>query len=408
MKTSNKVYKLFGVLLFSVLLLTNCNENEGENITLGALDKSTIENAPLETQIEYANKHLLDIGKIINKMNHNTEFKSILFDNLKKKSNSDEVSSAILVKDLISDIKAKGSATFFISEDDKMSLQQSLEAFYDLEGMDWHPEIIITNFEKKYQKFKSLVEKKTSGKSKPLIVPVVFEDDNENTEDAYDAYQEDENGDLQPTGFKVTQSDAKTKEIIFLKISDSCEAMQQQSNSEYAVPDCDGGGGGGSYKREFYLDRITVKHFKEPVGRPEVNFKTQAYFAPESGPLSTEIFQKFYLDGTHQNIDYIWRRRWVRKKSSRVKNHKYINVDPVPSGSDIYYAVAVAEWDAWPAPKLEVKFEITLPKGNVLKEMMPFYSWQSPYTSGEIKKGIPSWTFNNDAIKYNFKYKTSY
>ena len=99
MKTSNKVYKLFGVLLFSVLLLTNCNENEGENITLGALDKSTIENAPLETQIEYANKHLLDIGKIINKMNHNTEFKSILFDNLKKKSNSDEVSSAILVKD---------------------------------------------------------------------------------------------------------------------------------------------------------------------------------------------------------------------------------------------------------------------------------------------------------------------
>jgi len=413
MKTSNKVYKLLGVLLFSVLLLTSCNENEGENIILSSLDKSTIEKAPLETQIEYANKHLLDIGKIIIKMNHNEEFKSILYKNIKKKSSSDEISSSILVKDLISDIKAKGSNTFFINEEDKMNLQQSLEAFYDLEGLDWHPEIIITNFEEKYKRFSSLVaNKSSSSKSKPLIVPVVFEDDNENTEDAYDAYQEDDNGDLQPTGFKVTQSDAKTKEIIFLKISDSCEAMQQQRNSEYDIADCDGGGGGGnSYKNNLYLDRMTVKHFKGAVGRPFVHVSAIS-MTINSNWTGFDDFAKHFRPMKTHSKSFEYQRRWVRKEKSRIQNELYYENDPTMQGTKLYYDLIIYESDAWPAPLNEELESITVTKPStgkniILSSKRAYRSWQSVYDR-QLKEGNskpPSLTINKNSIKYNFKYK---
>ncbi|MCF6347338.1 MAG: hypothetical protein L3J20_03450 [Flavobacteriaceae bacterium] len=403
MKINNKIYKPLGVLLLSALFLISCNDSEGENITSNAFDKSNIETAPLEVQIEYANKHLLDIGKVVAKLARNKEFEPILYSNIQKRVNTGYYNS-ILVKDLITDINTKSSNNFFISEEDKSHLQKSLEAFYDLEGRDWHPEIIITNFEEKYQKILSSVGSKTYDTSKPLIAPVVFEDDDETTEDAYDAFQEDNEGNLQPTGFKVTQSDAETKNVLFIKLSESCDdIIPKNSNLISLCPDDPWSGGGGNTNvPKFYLDRVTVKQHKEPVGRSEINFKTQVYLVTDL-PLQPLVVSE--VPDTHMNTDHSFKRKWIRRKSSRVISARYIYADPVPSGQSIYYAVAVAEWDAWPAPRIEVKFSKTLPSGRKLEVMMPFHSWQSPYTNGQIKQGVPSWAFENAGIKYNFKYQ---
>jgi len=396
MKIYNKILKPFGVLLLSILIFTSCNNSEEEDITFNALDKSNIENAPLEVQIEYANKHLLDIGKVVAKLSHNREFKSILYKNIQmnvKRGND----NSILVKDLIADINSKSSNAFFITEKDKLSLQNSLKAFYDLDGQDWHPEILISNFETKYQKFLSSSSSKIYDAEKPLIVPVVYEDDNENTEDAYIAYQEQIDDTLVAMDFLITESDAKTREVIFLKIAESCDIIENDMKvDELSKCSSGGGGSGGNSTPKFSLNGMTGKHHKEAVGRSEIEVKTQGRSITGHFPLTIAN-----VSNTNRDISFSYKRRWIRRKTARIHNDRYIYADPIPQS--MYYDVLVFEWDSWPAPNNTRSFTQTLPNGEIYQTSLTYRSWQSPYNS-ETKQGAPSWTFENSGIKYNFKY----
>jgi len=396
MKNNNKIYNLLGTLLIGVLFIISCTNNEGEDITSNTFDKSNIENAPLDKQIEYANKHLLDIGKIVVKLTHHQEFKSILYNNIQKKTERG-FDNTVLVRDLIEDINAKSNG-IVISEEDKKSLQNSLEAFYDLDGQDWHPEIIITNFETKYQKFLSSPNSKAYDESKPLIVPVVYEDDYENTEDAYIAYQEQADETLVAMDFLITESDAETRDIIFLKIAESCDIIEDDMKTE-ELSRCsgDGGsGGGGNSTSKFTLNSMTGKHHKEAIGRSEIEVKTQGRSITGHFPLTIAN-----PSNTSRDISFSYKRRWIRRKTARTLNERYIYADPIPQG--MYYDVLVFEWDSWPAPNKTQHFSKTLSNGEVYQTTLKYRSWQSPYNS-ETKQGVPTWTFENSGIKYNFKY----
>lgn len=79
--------------------------------------------------------------------------------------------------------------------------------------------------------------------------------------------------------------------------------------------------------------------------------------------------------------------------------------NPIPSVGEIYYAVEIFEYDPWPAPKETRIISKTLSNGEVLKIPFNVRSWQSPYNE-EVKKNIPTWSFEKNSIKYNFKYKS--
>ncbi len=395
---NSKIYKLMSALLLNVLLFTSCTNNESVDISSAILDKNSIENAPLEMQIKYANKHLLDIGKIITKLAHNRAFKSILYNkiNERAKNGSD---NAVLVKDLISEINTKNKS-FIISDNDKASLQKSLEAFYNLDGQDWYPEIVITNFEEKYQKFLVSPNNKTYDASRPLIVPVVYEDDDESTEDAYMAYQEQNDGTLTATNIMITQSNAATRDVLFIKIAETCGVQNQQVNGEPFFIDCSSGGstgGGQTVSPIFILNQMTGKQHKEAVGRSEILVRTQGRRITGHFPLTVAN-----VDLTSRGVEFKYKRKWIRRKTPITHNERYIFAEPIPQG--IFYDVLVFEWDAWPAPNHIQTFNLPLGNGEFYTTTLDFRSWQSPYNS-ETRQGISGWTFENNAIKYNFKFQ---
>ncbi len=394
-----KIYKLTCLMFISILFFISCTDNVGLDNAPSALDKSTIENAPLDIQIKYANKHLLDIGRIIIKLAHNREFKSILYNKINERAKNG-LDNTVLVKDLIAEIDSKKSNGFIISESDKINLQKSLEAFYDLDGQNWYPEIVITNFEDKYQKFLSSPIDKTYDASRPLIVPVVYEDDDETTEDAYIAYQEQNDDTLVATDIMITQSDAATRDVLFIKIAENCGVQDQKVIGEPFFIECAGGGGstgGQNSSPVFILNQMTGKQHKEAVGRSEILVRTQGRISTGHFPLTLTN-----VDLTSRGVEFKYKRKWIRRKTAITQNERYIFADPIPQG--MFYDVLVFEWDAWPAPVHTRSFDTSLINGELYHTTLNYRSWQSPYNS-ETKIGISGWTFENSAIKYNFKFQ---
>lgn len=146
MKNFIKNFKYLSQLLLVLLFISSCNDeeisiNDTEQLVF---DKHNIENAPLDAQIKYANKHLLNIGEQVLNYYKTPEFKSFLSDEITKSGRADTHYS-FLVKNLISNVNTKKLG----AENSKEKIEKSLEAFYNLDGQDWHPEIIIYNFEEK-------------------------------------------------------------------------------------------------------------------------------------------------------------------------------------------------------------------------------------------------------------------
>lgn len=398
MKFKNKSFYHLSIIFYGILIFISCTDTDNEIIE-ASISKVNIEKAPLKVQIDYANKHLLEIGKIISKLSHNKEFKSVLYKSSHDKTDNSYYKT-ILVKDLIDDIYKveKKKNVFYINDEEKFKLNKSLEAFYDIDGQDWYPEIIIINYREKYNKYKS-VENKSSDTNNPIIVPVVYEDNDEATEDAYAAYQEDKNDELVQLDYTVTQSDAETEDILFLKISESCELQEFEGEVGLCSDDPWAGGGGGTTNPKFYLDRMTAKEHYESIGASEVEVKAQGYYVTGHYPIS-----KIKISNTNRHKQYSYSRSKISNKESRYIYNRYIYADPIPNTGEIYYAVMVFEYDAWPAPKETKYIPKTLTNGEVLKIPFEVRSWQGPYNE-EIKEGFPTWSFENSSIKYNFLYK---
>jgi hypothetical protein len=381
----NLIKKIIMVLSISVLLMA-CNETESldEKVESSILEKNRIENATLNQKIDYTNYHLLEIGKIISNLSENKSFTEKLFSSIDKKNNENG-KSEIQLRDLIKIINADKDLS---QKEEEISLiNKELEAFYDLDGQDWHPAIYISNFEEKYKR----IMNKSYDTSKPLIVPVVYENDDELVEDRYKAYQENNNGILEELDFDVSESESVGyNNLYFLRISEEHDVDSNASSNTTTYPN----------EPNSFLKRMKVKYHKESAGRSEVEVKTRL----------ESIYNQSYITSRTKYFSY--KRRWIRRKYWKTKNENftiYSNQGIFPESGALFSWV-IYEWDSWPAPEKECTITHTLPNGTTYTRTEKFHSWQSEYDKGAIStfQNQSLWYFGNSGISYEFEKKYTY
>jgi len=378
------------VLIFTLLiLLTSCDSDNSDtplkNNTI--LEKSKIENASLKQKIDYTNYYLLEVGKTISKLSKNKEFTLSLFNSINEKR-QENGNSQVFVKDLISVINSNNKIEF--TKKQKESLDKALSAFYDLDGRDWNPAIYISNFDEEYQK----IQNKAYDSTKPLIVPVVYEDDDELVEDRYRVYQEDENGVLEDVGFDISESETPNynRMVYYVLIGDD-SGSNGDGSSNTTYPD----------EPNIFLRGMRVKWHKESIGRSEVEVKTKLQRIEANGTYTT------MSDFDYQ---YSYRRRWIRHEDWRGLNSnmtKYSSQGITPESGTIISWV-IFEWDCWPAPEKTRPIEYPLPNGQTYTRTVTFRSWQSQYDKGALSslQSQNQWNRNTSSIYYELEKKYTY
>lgn len=286
------------ILIISILiLLTGCEsvnvEMQEEN---SILEKSKIENATLQQKIDYANYHLLEVGKYVSKLSTSKNFNSILFNAIDKRIEKGN-DSEIKVKDLIEIANRQNASS--LNEKETENLKKELTAFYNLDGKDWNTVIYIPNFEEQKQR----MSRATYDNTKPLLVPVVEENDDEEVENMYRAYQEDSNGNVVELNFEVAESEFENStydRLIILKIGED-DVYSDTSGSNNNYPN----------EPNLFLQGMKVKYHKESSGRSEVEFKSK---------LERINYDGTYTEMSSFNKQYSFERRWIRNKNWKTKN----------------------------------------------------------------------------------------
>ncbi len=378
------------VLLFSVLFLMSCSNED--IIDSDTLDKSTIESAPLEKQIAYAEKHLLDIGKIISKLYTKKEFRNSLFTKMESKNNQ-ELESRILMKDLLIDLNKNSS---ILSLKDKQNLDASLKAFYNLDNQDWHVDLFIPFIDKQLAKYQN----KSMDPNKPVIVLSVEEIPDPK------GYQEDENGQLSLLDERITLDVANNiintgRALLVIGIGDG--------NDDYDDPWSGGNSGSTTnYPDYLRLGRMKVKQNKEAWVSGKSEIHVRGFWDDESNQYGAFFSQHNASEYGSQMKQF--RRRWISNGDTKTLNfsllHDWDNVDAI--GIDQFFVYTIFEYDGWPA-RTKIATLPPLPSGIVrtieYRSNQYLYSKDVVSLAGYYYDNIDQangHTVNNSGIQYNF------
>jgi hypothetical protein len=389
---------MIGVAFF---ILSSCDKNETTNelqtevFNIANFTKDQIANATLEEKINYKKYHMEVLASWVAKNN-----KAILnMASNQQKSDTDEPKT-FFIEDLVKTISTKNKSSK--TDENQIKLENSLNAFKELEGESWYPII--------FQKDNQVLAK--SSKSS-LSTYMALEGEGDEGE-SLNAYELSSDNKLIPLNQTLTKEFVGNNNLLVMElVSCSDEIMMKQARSE-TISRCGGGGsggggtgGGGSSYRYLKLDKMAIKDLKEgwPF-RSEISIK--AY------KLST-----IYSNTTYECGDYVTSSvncytdtgnrivRLKRKYKNDTRTYNWTIERSSTSSNDVIYYV-IFEADNFPAPLKDVF--IPLPNGSISK--VTYRSWQGIYDKQTLAiksnnaYGLPfAYNFekDNSDIRYNLK-----
>lgn len=379
--------------------LGSCDNAEEQNLPLKQtqsisllIDKADIEKAELKEKLAYKNFHLTFLMEEVLRLN--PDFNEISVKKLSKKGYSE----AIYFDDLLSEQ--------FIGEGQRSkidSIQESLEAFNDLERESWHPYVLMI--------------KEGEGNEYLFLI---------NSYDPYTKKEIVQGYKLSPTGQLRLRYVDLSKEDIFGSnpiqetigntiyvlgiLPENQENMLEVPLTEEEFEGGEGassGGGSGSSDNYVKTQYVKIKDKKESwVEKADVKFEvvtaTPSSLAP--GDFRTHC-------GVNAGLGCYWNGSFlVHCNNSEVGDKRLINrnMGILQTGTFAEIAVYVIfEYDAWPAPTHV--YEKTL-NGESLK--VGYRSYQSPYDEQVVNFNSQNpynltngknLSRNNSDIEYNFK-----
>ena len=378
---------LFLSCLLGTVFLTSCEKEEhiiesqvvvNENNNYQKLNNE----ASLDEKIDYKRAHLFTIADGL--LNFNSEISEIV--RTLEVNEDDEI--VISAKYLFENMLVENNHL------ENNSLIQnvliSLDAFIGLEEEeDWHP--VLT-----YKNAGEFVLEQTIETSN-LIIAI---EDVEDYTKVYKGYEKI-NGSTVQIEETLTPELVGENYLIIMELS-PCEF------NNHAPCDYNSGNNGGSGSYTARINKMTVKHHKEPwPGRSRVHF--QGFSLPSPPQHSGDCGD--YIYGSVNCYNYlgkemgVFKRSWVNNQTERTVNF-YLTTPNNSNANIIFYVIF--EKDGWPAP---VKAE-TFPFSNGQSRNVYYRSWESPYHSvmlnGNISSNpynlpsIYSYSYNGASIKYNF------
>lgn len=309
--------KLMGLLL--VLALGSCQEKE-----INPMAGKAIEEQPYEAQVAYTEKNLRPLGQTFLHLSKHADFRSYFYQALEEQIHGEY---SILFEDLVN-----AGFTKNIEETIAYFVEPATEAFKNIDGKDWKPQLYIPFYEE-LKEANQHNPKFFSRKNFPVIVLYVAS----SPSDSYRGYQLDEEGKLQLLDFMIDEDYAKEHEVWVISLSERQFGEKQTENSEDL-----------RYTKSAYIKRMRCKQHKESwaAGASEVNL-----IAFVSDFAFSNIARMSYAGnlGPYEGVElYKFSRKDVKRERDKEINFYMYNKWEEGYPNSIYGHITIFEYDAWP------------------------------------------------------------
>ncbi|MEO1049862.1 MAG: hypothetical protein AAFX87_04535 [Bacteroidota bacterium] len=374
-----KYYVLYGMLLLS-LSCTDSNEINEVHIP--------IENQPYAQQVAYTHKHLYKVGRLASQIARNLELRQLLYEEASKKFDGE---TNVMLEVLIGKAARIGS-TIEVGQE----LIESLDAFKDIDGVNYYPQIYIPNLE---QFKRNTVLKTYETLSDPTFV--IFAGDE--SQETFQGYAINAEGTLEEEpGLLVDEDYAENNETWVLSLnettSDQCAIDELiliddpfggegeksclssgRTDGTSGGSGSGGSGGSGHATPSATITKIVVICHKESwaAGQSEVNILTLVHAFEFS---DAELNQ--YGNGPNEGGQI------AKVPRDDVTTFRLIDVnfDVVDCWDDRapnmpYGSYVIFEYDTWPAKKQDIRW---FSGSTDFKEQ--FRSADDPYDNGTFFK----------------------
>lgn len=378
--------------LIFIVVFTGCKKTE--NSFEKHEGKNEILNKSYAEQVQYAEANLKQIGKEIARLTTNPEFVNFVHESVTKKFDDEY---EVLIKDIKNDYRWKERLN-------TTTVNKALDAFKNLDGSNFYPQIYIPKFQAMEDDGISLSTANSVASSSQLVVPIIHvfyageaEVDSSNGDEVMPGYITDANGNLVYWGM-VDSAYANNNEVWVYSLNESVNNAggscppQEFNGVNFVNPDCEPGGGGdgggtgggeqpctgvdcdefelpsntpvfpelGHAKTNFKIEKMTIKDPKESwlSGAAEVSIraKLHCHNNREEGKVSPAA-EAHYRSKQYSNLLGKLIKKFKRKE---IKNQTQVYVNYAVeydwqysnfTTDPIYCDFVLFERDAWPAKK---------------------------------------------------------
>lgn len=377
--------------IISGALLTGCstedvldtNDISSEEIKLDTTTPTEIATASLDKQVAYTEKHLKIIAKYVSRASKSKSVYTNLLQSIDARTQ--RFDNTVLARDFFT-VSTRNILGIDAKESEE--LDNSLDAFINIDGTDYLPQLYIPFFDKQ---LKDLSENNKSS-SQPLIITPVQETDGI---ESFMGYYEDDNQELAESGIMVDEVYASLHPVIVINTEGSdCDGnMHTISCNDPIGNDTSDSSDTNSSISRLFIEDMKVKHHKEAWhnGASEVEY-VQIDVNKATGDI--------VVNQDPNNINDIRIRKFSRKEIRRENN---ININRnIKNGlsNNQTYVLVIFEKDGFPAvPRTSEPVIID----GVGYELL-FQSWQGAYDARKFD--IATENLNRDNITSGIEYGT--
>lgn len=367
-------------------LIISCSQDNLDEIESSITEEYNIESitniaeAPYEEQVAYTQKHLQNVAKYVLMAAENPDFYESLLSSIENRDN--RFDNNILAEDML---KNQFLQNMNLNDSQNESLSNSLNAFKNIDNIDYAPHIYIPNFIEKIR-----AQRKNAEKSNDRILAVISVTEEEGTETLMGYYEEE--GELIESGILVDEEYANLNPVIVIGTTGS------DCDGNYYSPRCqdeqsnDTSGDNEIESDRLFIETMEVKQHKEDWhnGRSEIHYvrikviKSTGETLTSQGPDTGNRLRDF-------------RRTWINN-GDRKDINKTVNDNLLPT---IDHIMVIFEKDGWLAP---------LQSANVLGANGQIYtlfyrSFQDEYDGRSFDQGTENLNRENttNSIEYNTK-----
>ncbi len=377
-----KISKLSILFIFATLVFS-CKKTDQTIL----IEENPIAKKSITEQRQYLSNNFKQLMKELKPIFLDTDLKNILYSEVAKKFDGDD---NVLIKTLINNPLIAGK----INNENVNTL---LQAFYNINGRNYHPQIYIPNFNK-HSTRQNL--RTTTGEA----IEVIFYDGNETVLEV-PTYTYNEDGDVVPTGLIADEADAVARPLYVLGLNEGPEepiiygtsgvtntTSTVNAKIQYLTI---------FHRNESWLagaSEVSIKALSTTWNHnvmgvstnPQISINTIRTTSSNQGHEILKIAR--VLCGVEQMVNYSIQENWAVTSFSS---------DP------IVYTYVIFEADAWPAPIKSAASKIpSNPNPSSDKDFFSFCSADEAY--GAHDENMPSVNYaiygKTSGLTNNFQY----
>lgn len=319
-----KISKLSILFVFATLVFS-CKKNE----TAILIEENPIAKKSINEQRQYVRDNFKQLMKELKPVFKDAQLKAILYSEVAKKFDGDY---NVLIKTLINNQQVSNKIN-------KEKVKSLLEAFYNIDGRNYHPQIYIPNFQKH-------ISRQSFRTSTDEPVEAVFYDGNETIVEV-PTYTYNEDGEVVPTGNIADEDYSVSKPLIIFGLNESPDGdpivyLPSGTSNTTSTVNC-----------KIYT--MTVKDLKENwlAGKSEISIKALSttwnhLLLGISTNQSVQI-NNIRTSDSYQGHEIIHLFRVMKNQEFYVNYPINVNWEVINFFSDpIVYTYCIFEADQWP------------------------------------------------------------